>query len=103
MEISIQIHAAGAWWGPKLVWAVWRREECRAPNGIRTANCRARCLVTVLIALSRLVLVEGVLPNVAGSYSLVINYKSGLMRVTEEEVRVGGGVDNAVLSLMLTV
>jgi hypothetical protein len=33
---------------------------------------------------------------------LVINYESGLMRVTEEVVRVGG-VDNTVLSLMLTV
>jgi len=64
MEISIQIHAPGAWWGPQLVWAIWRREECRAPTGIRTTNCPARGLVTVLIALSRLVLVEGVLPNV---------------------------------------
>jgi hypothetical protein len=43
------------------------------------------------MALPRLVLVEGVLLNVEGLYSLVINYESGLMRVTEEEVRVRGG------------
>ena len=62
-----------------------------SPTGIRTANCPTRGLVTVLIALSRLLLVEGVLPNVEGLYSLVINYESGLMSVTEEEVRVGRG------------
>jgi len=73
-----------------LVWVVWRREECRVSTGIRTADCPTRGLVTVLIALSRRVLVEGVLPNVAGIYSLVINYKLGLMRVTEEVVRVRG-------------
>jgi len=102
LEISIQIHTPGAWWGPQLVWAVWRREECHAATGLRTENYPARGLVTVLIALSRLVLVDGVLPNVEVLYSLVINYESGLMRVTEEEVRVGG-VDNAVLSLVLTI
>jgi hypothetical protein len=89
MEICIQIHAPCAWWGPQLVWAVWRREECRPSTGIGTANCPARGLVTVLITLSRLVLVEGVLSNVGGLYSLVINYELGLMRVTEE-IRVGG-------------
>jgi len=46
-------HCTGDACAPEQVWTFWRRQNLLAPSGIRTADHRARRLVTTLIELSR--------------------------------------------------